>query len=199
MPHLAGEIFSSLAGVKLVHVPYKGSRASRCRTCSAASTSSPSTRCRRRRRTCARQARALLGTSSAARQPAFPDVPTAQKAGLAGYQVIDLVRRVRARRYAARDRQPPARRPRQSDANARTCKRQARRHRRRRHGVRARPRSSPRWCAPIPRATRRSSRTSGLRWIDDMQLSPYRAGARREDQASDLSQAAGRTARWTPS
>ncbi len=26
MPHLAGEIFKSLAGVKMVHVPYKGSR-----------------------------------------------------------------------------------------------------------------------------------------------------------------------------
>jgi tripartite-type tricarboxylate transporter receptor subunit TctC len=86
MPHLAGEIFRSLAGVKMVHVPYKG-------TCQSMQdllggqhlvafdtmpASAPHVRSGKLR---------ALATSSAARLPAFPDVPTAQEAGLPGYQV----------------------------------------------------------------------------------------------------------------
>jgi len=87
MPHLAGEIFQSLAGVKLVHVPYKGSGQSmqdllggqHLVAFDTMPASSPHVRSGKLR---------ALATSSAARQAPFPDVPTAEEAGLAGYQVI---------------------------------------------------------------------------------------------------------------
>ena len=87
MPHLAGEIFQSLAGVKLVHVPYKGSGQSMqdllggqhlvaFDTMPAASPHVKSGKLRG------------IAVSSAARVESFPQVPTAEEAGLAGYQVI---------------------------------------------------------------------------------------------------------------
>ena len=87
MPHLAGEIFKSLAGVKLVHVPYKGSGQSmqdllggqHLVAFDTMPASSPHVRSGKLR---------ALATSSAARLAPFPDVPTAEEAGLAGYQVI---------------------------------------------------------------------------------------------------------------
>jgi tripartite-type tricarboxylate transporter receptor subunit TctC len=87
MPHLAGEIFKSLAGVKLVHVPYKGSGQSmqdllggqHLVAFDTMPASAPHVRSGKLR---------AIATSSAARLPAFPDVPTAEEAGLAGYQVI---------------------------------------------------------------------------------------------------------------
>ena len=86
MPHLAGEIFQALAGVKLVHVPYKGSGQSMqdllggqhlvaFDTMPAAAPHVKSGKLRG------------IAVSSAARVQSFPDVPTAQEAGLAGYQV----------------------------------------------------------------------------------------------------------------
>jgi tripartite-type tricarboxylate transporter receptor subunit TctC len=86
MPHLAGEIFANLAGVKMVHVPYKGSGQSmqdllggqHLVAFDTMPASAPHVRSGKLR---------ALATSSAARLPAFPDVPTAQEAGLAGYQV----------------------------------------------------------------------------------------------------------------
>jgi tripartite-type tricarboxylate transporter receptor subunit TctC len=86
MPHLAGEIFRSLAGVKLVHVPYKGTGQSmqdllggqHLVAFDTMPASAPHVRSGKLR---------ALATSSATRLPAFPDVPTAQEAGLAGYQV----------------------------------------------------------------------------------------------------------------
>jgi tripartite-type tricarboxylate transporter receptor subunit TctC len=86
MPHLAGEIFQSLAGVKLVHVPYKGSGQSmqdllggqHLVAFDTMPASSPHVRSGKLR---------ALATSSAARLPAFSEVPTAEEAGLAGYQV----------------------------------------------------------------------------------------------------------------
>jgi tripartite-type tricarboxylate transporter receptor subunit TctC len=87
MPHLAGEIFGSLAGAKMVHVPYKGSGQSmqdllggqHLVAFDTMPASAPHVRTGKLR---------ALATSSAARLPAFPDVPTAEEAGLAGYQVI---------------------------------------------------------------------------------------------------------------
>jgi tripartite-type tricarboxylate transporter receptor subunit TctC len=87
MPHLAGEIFSSLAGVKMVHVPYKGSGQSmqdllggqHLVAFDTMPASAPHVRSGKLR---------ALATSSAARLPAFAEVPTAEEAGLAGYQVI---------------------------------------------------------------------------------------------------------------
>jgi tripartite-type tricarboxylate transporter receptor subunit TctC len=86
MPHLAGEIFKSLAGVKMVHVPYKGTGQSMqdllggvhlvaFDTMPAAAPHVKSGKLR------------AIAVSSASRVPSFPDVPTGEEAGLAGYQV----------------------------------------------------------------------------------------------------------------
>ena len=87
MPHLAGEMFRALAGVKLVHVPYKGTGQSmqdllggqHLVAFDTMPASAPHVRSGKLR---------ALASSSATRLPAFPDVPTAEEAGLAGYQVI---------------------------------------------------------------------------------------------------------------
>jgi tripartite-type tricarboxylate transporter receptor subunit TctC len=86
MPHLAGEIFKSLAGVQVMHVPYKGSGQSmqdllggqHLVAFDTMPASSPHVRSGKLR---------ALAVSSAARVASFPDVPTAEEAGLAGYQV----------------------------------------------------------------------------------------------------------------
>ena len=86
MPHMAGEIFKSLAGVQLLHVPYKGSGQSMQdllggRHLVAFDTmpaSVPHVRSGKLR---------ALAVSSSARVPGMPDVPTAEEAGLPGYQV----------------------------------------------------------------------------------------------------------------
>ena len=86
MPHLAGEMFKSLAGVELVHVPYKGSGQSmqdllggqHVVAFDTMPASAPHVRSGRLR---------ALAVSSASRLPAFPDIPTAEEAGLPGYQI----------------------------------------------------------------------------------------------------------------
>jgi tripartite-type tricarboxylate transporter receptor subunit TctC len=86
MPHLAGEIFKALAGVKMVHVPYKGTGQSMqdllggvhvvaFDTMPAAAPHVKSGKLR------------AIAVSSESRVQAFPDVPTGEEAGLAGYQV----------------------------------------------------------------------------------------------------------------
>ena len=86
MPHLAGEIFKSLAGVELVHVPYKGSGQSmqdllggqHVVAFDTMPASAPHVRSGKLR---------ALAVSSASRLPAFPDIPTAEEAGLPGYRI----------------------------------------------------------------------------------------------------------------
>lgn len=86
MPHLAGEIFKALAGVDLVHVPYKGSGQSmqdllggqHLVAFDTMPASSPHVRSGKLR---------ALTVSSVARVPGLPDVPTAAEAGLPAYQV----------------------------------------------------------------------------------------------------------------
>ena len=86
MPHLAGELFKSLAGVQLVHVPYKGTGQSmqdllggqHIVAFDTMPASAPHVRSGRLR---------ALATSTAARLPAFPDIPTAAEAGLPGYEL----------------------------------------------------------------------------------------------------------------
>ena len=86
-PHLAGEIFKSMAGVNLVHVPYKGSGQSMADLLAGqhqvafdtAPASAGNVRSGRMR---------VLGVSSAKRIPEYPDVPTVAEAGVPGYEVI---------------------------------------------------------------------------------------------------------------
>jgi tripartite-type tricarboxylate transporter receptor subunit TctC len=86
-PHLAGEIFKSMAGVDLVHVPYKGTGQSVADLLAGqhqvgfdtAPASAGYVRSGKMR---------VLGVSSAKRLPEYPDVPTVAEAGVPGYEVI---------------------------------------------------------------------------------------------------------------
>ena len=86
-PHLAGELFKSLAGIDMVHVPYKGSPqyvidllAARIDlSIGAAGPVLPHVKSGRLR---------LLGVSASKRDPAMPDVPTISEAGAPGFEVI---------------------------------------------------------------------------------------------------------------
>jgi tripartite-type tricarboxylate transporter receptor subunit TctC len=85
--HMAGELFKSMAGVDIVHVPYKGSSDARKDTIGGqvqmmfdAVT------------TMAEQARAgkvrALGTTGRSRSSVLPDVPTIGEAGVPGYEAV---------------------------------------------------------------------------------------------------------------
>jgi len=86
MPHLAGELFQSMAGVKLVHVPYKGSGQSmqdllggqHLVAFDTMPASAPHVRSGKLR---------ALAVSSSERVSTLSDVPTAEEAGLPGYVV----------------------------------------------------------------------------------------------------------------
>jgi len=82
--HFAGEVFKAMAGVDMVHVPYKGSGpglidvlANNCQLIFAGE-AKPYVDAGRLR---------LLGTTSAARDPRFPNMPTIGEAGLPGYDL----------------------------------------------------------------------------------------------------------------
>ncbi|HEY4375095.1 MAG TPA: tripartite tricarboxylate transporter substrate binding protein [Burkholderiales bacterium] len=83
-PHLAGEMFKTLAHVEMVHVPYKGSGQSmqdllaglHLVSFDTVAAAAPFVRSGRLR---------ALGISSTHRMPDFPDVPTVEEAGLPGY------------------------------------------------------------------------------------------------------------------
>jgi len=85
-PHLAGEIFKSMTGLNIVHVPYKGTGQSMADLLAGqhqvafdtAPASAGNVRSGRMR---------VLGVSSAKRVPEFPDVPTVAEAGVPGYEV----------------------------------------------------------------------------------------------------------------
>jgi len=85
-PHLAGEIFKSMAGVNIVHVPYKGTGQSMADLLAGqlqvafdtAPASAGNVRSGRMR---------VLGVSSTKRVPEYPDVPTVAEAGVPGYEV----------------------------------------------------------------------------------------------------------------
>ena len=84
MPHLAGEVFQSLAGVKLVHVPYKGTGQSmqdllggqHLVAFDTMAASAPHVRSGKLR---------ALAVSTRERIATLPDVPSAEEAGLPGY------------------------------------------------------------------------------------------------------------------
>ena len=86
MPHLAGEVFKNLAGVSALHVPYKGSGQSMADLLGGVHLIAFDTMAAAAPHVRSGKLRALA-VSSTGRQPAFPDVPTAEEAGLPGYVV----------------------------------------------------------------------------------------------------------------
>ena len=83
--HLAGELFKSMAGVDIVHVPYKGSAEARIGVMGgqlemmfdAITTMTPNIRAGRVR---------ALGTTGTSRSRVLHDVPTVAEAGVPGYE-----------------------------------------------------------------------------------------------------------------
>jgi tripartite-type tricarboxylate transporter receptor subunit TctC len=85
--HMAGELFKAMAGVDIVHIPYKGSSGARTDVLGgqvqmmfdAVTTMSQHAR--------AGQVKAL-GTTGKARSSVLPDVPTIAEAGVPGYEAV---------------------------------------------------------------------------------------------------------------
>ncbi len=85
-PHLSGELFNAMAGVKLVHIPYKGAGASVTDLLGghvdlafvSLSSVAPQLKAKRLR---------ALGITSAKRSALMPELPTFDEAGLKGYEV----------------------------------------------------------------------------------------------------------------
>ena len=86
--HLAGELFNTMAGVKMGHIPYKGAVPALTDLLggrlsmifSSMPPALPHVQSGKLR---------ALGVTSAARSPAAPDVPTIAQSGLPGYEVIN--------------------------------------------------------------------------------------------------------------
>ena len=84
--HMAGELFKSMAGVNVVHVPYKGSAGARTDVMGgqvqmmfdAVTTMAPLVRSGKLR---------ALGTTGLTRSSVLPDVPTVTEAGVPNYEV----------------------------------------------------------------------------------------------------------------
>jgi tripartite-type tricarboxylate transporter receptor subunit TctC len=85
-PHLSGELFKTLAGVNLVHVPYKGSGQSMQDLLAGQHLVAFDTVAAASGFVRAGKLRAI-GVSSPKRLPDFPDVPTVEEDGVPGYQV----------------------------------------------------------------------------------------------------------------
>jgi tripartite-type tricarboxylate transporter receptor subunit TctC len=85
--HMAGELFKAMAGLDIVHVPYKGSASARTDTLGgqvqmmfdAVTTMSEHARAGKVR---------ALATSGRARSGVLPDVPTLDEAGVPGYEAV---------------------------------------------------------------------------------------------------------------
>src|SRR5450759_276925 len=85
--HMAGELFKAMAGVELVHVPYKGSSGARTDVLGgqvemmfdAITTMAPNVRAGKLR---------ALGTTGKTRSSVLPDVPTVAEAGVPGYEAV---------------------------------------------------------------------------------------------------------------
>ena len=84
-PHLAAELFKSMAGIDLVHVPYKGNVPAFVDLISGAVSLSFPTITSGLPQVRAGKLRAL-GVTSKARSSVVPDVPTIAEAGLPGYE-----------------------------------------------------------------------------------------------------------------
>jgi tripartite-type tricarboxylate transporter receptor subunit TctC len=85
--HMAGELFKAMAGVQIVHVPYKGSSGARTDILGgqvqmmfdAITTMAPNVRAGKLKG---------FGTTGKARSPVLPDVPTVSEAGVPGYEAV---------------------------------------------------------------------------------------------------------------
>ena len=85
--HMAGELFKAMAGVNVVHVPYKGSSGARTDILGgqvhmmfdAITTMAPNVRAGKLK---------ALGTSGKVRSTALPEVPTVSEAGVPGYEAV---------------------------------------------------------------------------------------------------------------
>ena len=85
--HMAGELFKAMAGVDIVHVPYKGSSGARTDILGgqvqmmfdAITTMAPNVQAGKLK---------ALGTSGRARSPVLPDVPTVSEAGVPDYEAV---------------------------------------------------------------------------------------------------------------
>jgi tripartite-type tricarboxylate transporter receptor subunit TctC len=83
--HMAGELFKAMAGVEIVHVPYKGSAGARTDLLGgqvemmfdAITTMAPNVRAGKLK---------ALGTTGKARSSVLPEVPTVAEAGVPGYE-----------------------------------------------------------------------------------------------------------------
>jgi tripartite-type tricarboxylate transporter receptor subunit TctC len=86
LSHLSGALFCSLAGIKLVHVPYKGGNPALNDVIGGQIQMLFSTLLQSDGQLKAGRVRALAVTTKK-RSPAAPDLPTMQEAGVAGYEV----------------------------------------------------------------------------------------------------------------
>jgi tripartite-type tricarboxylate transporter receptor subunit TctC len=85
--HMAGELFKAMAGVDIVHVPYKGSAGARTDILGgqvqmmfdAITTMAPNVRAGKLK---------ALGTSGKVRSNVLPEVPTISEAGVTGYDAV---------------------------------------------------------------------------------------------------------------
>jgi tripartite-type tricarboxylate transporter receptor subunit TctC len=85
--HMAGELLKAMAGVDIVHVPYKGSSGARTDILGgqvqmmfdAITTMAPNVRAGKLR---------ALGTSGKVRSTVLPEVPTVSEAGVPGYEAV---------------------------------------------------------------------------------------------------------------
>ena len=85
--HMAGELFKAMAGLDIVHVPYKGSSGARTDILGgqvqmmfdAITTMAPNVRAGKLK---------ALGTTGKVRSPVLPEVPTVAEAGVPGYEAV---------------------------------------------------------------------------------------------------------------
>ncbi len=85
--HMAGELFKAMAGLDIVHVPYKGSSGARTDVLGgqvhmmfdAITTMAPNVRAGKVK---------ALGATGKVRSPVLPDVPTVSEAGVPGYEAV---------------------------------------------------------------------------------------------------------------
>lgn len=85
--HMAGELFKAMAGIDVVHVPYKGSSGARTDILGgqvhmmfdAITTMAPNVRAGKLK---------AFGTTGKLRSPVLPEVPTVSEAGVPGYEAV---------------------------------------------------------------------------------------------------------------